>query len=208
MSNWMKKRLSIVLLCILLSSAACTPAQEQVNKIVNSMEQTAIPQMTVLPAPTQDLNAFVKGTVQALTAQAVAPTATDLAVTPSTDVGSISGTLSYPAEGIPGMAVVAFHADGGPADYYYVATAAGQTNYQIENLPAGNYWIVAYSLGGAGFPAGLAGGYTQYVACGMQPQCTDHALIEVAVSGGANTGNINPQDWYAPEGILPENPLP
>jgi len=123
-------------------------------------------------------------------------------------VGSIAGTLSYPSEGIPPLAVVAFHVGGGPGDYYYVFTQTNQSAYQIDNLPPGQYTVVAYSLGGGGFPSGLAGGFTQYVLCGMQPPCSNHALAEVTVNAGQVTQNINPGDWYAPQGTYPAYPIP
>ena len=213
----MRKKLFFILFALVLMVSACIPSQEQINEIINSVEQTALAQVTVVAPPTQDVNAIVEATFQALTAQASTPVATDqnggadvipTFTPPGGQAGGVSGTLSYPAEGLPAMAVVAFHANGGPADYYYVATLQGQESYQIDNLPAGNYWIVAYTLGGNGFPAGLAGGYTEYVVCGMLPECSNHALIEVIVNSGQLTGNINPQDWYAPEGTFPENPLP
>ena len=224
----MKKILLFILSAAILLISACVPSQQQVNQIVNSVEQTALAQVTVVVPPTQDVNSIVQATFQALTAQAVTSTPaapatgvvpTFTPVTPAGDViptftppggqsGSISGNLSYPAEGLPAMAVVAFHEGGAPTDYYFTATSAGQNNYQIANLPAGNYRVVAYSLGGGGFPVGLAGGYTQYVVCGMQPACVDHTLLEVVVNGGQTTSNINPQDWYAPDGTFPGNPLP
>jgi hypothetical protein len=337
----MKKKLLFTLLTVILLVSACMPSQEQVNEIINSVEQTALAQVTVVAAPTQDVNSIVQATFQAMTAQAEASTpvpstaatgsisgqvsagashvgvfqigsdsfyklelpqgqltyqidnlppgnyyvlafsspggfaapfpfayseyvvcglaqnCTDHAMAPVTvtagqltsninildnfgmpdrndylikyfgydpnntgtdniptntppggQPGSIAGALSYPAEGLPAMAILAFHVGGGPSDYYFTATSQGQNSYQIDNLPAGNYWVVAYSLGGGGFPVGLAGGYTQFVVCGMQPACTDHALVQVVVNAGQVTGNINPQDWYAPEGTFPENPLP
>ena len=123
-------------------------------------------------------------------------------------VGGIAGTLSYPSEGIPPLAVVAFRVGGGPGDYYHVFTQLNQSAYQIDNLPPGNYTVVAYTLGGGGFPAGLAGGFTQYVLCGMQPPCSNHALAEATVTAGQVTQNINPSDWYAPQGTYPAYPIP
>ena len=336
----MKRKILFILLVVVLLMSACMPSQEQIDEIVNSAQQTALAQVTVVSAPTQDIDQIVQATFQALTAQAVsvtpvAPAAatgsisgqvlpgaahvgvfhadsdalyklelpdgqlnyqidnipagtyyvlaftnaggyaapfpfaysqyvacglaancTDhalLAVTvtagqltsnidildnygisdrnpylgryfesfentgtdnistntpPGGQSGSISGTLSYPAESLPAMAVVAFQVGGGAGNYYYVITAQGQSTYQIDNLPVGSYQVVTYSLGGGGFPADLAGGYTQFVPCGMQPPCSNHALMDVAVNAGQVTGNINPQDWYAPEGTFPANPLP
>jgi len=127
---------------------------------------------------------------------------------PGGQVGSIAGTLSYPAEGLPAMAIVAYRVGGGQNDYYYVLTIQGQNTYQIDNLPVGTYHIVTYTMGGGGFPAGLPGGYSQYVVCGMQPACTDHTLVNVQVNASQITGNINPQDWYAPDGTFPTDPIP
>jgi hypothetical protein len=127
---------------------------------------------------------------------------------PAGQSGSISGTLSYPAEGIPAMAIIAYVVGGSPNDYYYVTTDQGENSYQIFNLPVGAYHIVAYTLGGGGFPAGLAGGYTQAVPCGLSVSCTDHSLIAVQVNNGQDTANANPQDWYAPDGTFPAYPLP
>jgi hypothetical protein len=122
--------------------------------------------------------------------------------------GSIAGQLSYPSEGIPAMAVVAYVAGGSPLDYYYVVTNAGASSYQIDNLPPGNYHVVSYTLGGGGFPSGLAGGYSQAVPCGLSVDCTDHNLIVVQVLGGQVSPGVDPQDWYAPEGTFPAYPLP
>ncbi len=122
--------------------------------------------------------------------------------------GSIVGQLSYPSEAIPAMAVVAYVAGGSPLDYYYIVTTAGASNYQIDNLPPGNYQVVAYTLGGGGFPSGLAGGYSQAVPCGLSVDCTDHSLIVVQVLGGQGSSGVNPGDWYAPDGTFPAYPLP
>ena len=68
--------------------------------------------------------------------------------------------------------------------------------------------MVAYTIGGNGFPGGLAGGYTQATLCGYQVNCNDHALIEVTVNNAAVTSGINPGDFYAPAGSFPPYPLP
>ena len=83
-----------------------------------------------------------------------------------------------------------------------------QSAYQIDDLPVGTYHVVAYTMGGNGFPTGLTGGYSQSVPCGLQAFCTDHTLIDVPVTSDQVTGNINPQDWYAPEDTFPANPIP
>jgi hypothetical protein len=113
--------------------------------------------------------------------------------------GTVTGSLSYPSEGIPPLRVVAFDALSlDPAAS--VETVAGQSSYSIP-LPGGVYLIVAYTLDGR-----LAGGYTAAVLCGLSVDCTDHQLIAVPVAGGMAVDGIDPGDWYAPEGTFPPAP--
>lgn len=123
--------------------------------------------------------------------------------------GSISGNLSYPSEFIPSMRVVAFRlANGQPSgEFVFVETALNQANYQLDNLDPGQYWVVAYTIPeGDGAPQGLAGGFSQAVPCGLSVECGDHALLAVDVVSGQTTTDINPGDWYAPEGAFPPDP--
>lgn len=220
----MKKKPMFVLMALAFLLAACLPSQEQIDEIVSSVEQTAIAQVTLV-VPTADVDQIVQATFQALTAQApaqpsAAPPPTDVPATqggtdniptntpPGGLVGSIAGTLAYPAESIPAMAVIAFHVGGAPTDYYYVITAAGQSSYQLDNLPPGQYTVVAYSMGGGAFPIGVAGGYTQAVPCGLSVDCVDHSLIVVTVNAGLVTGGVEPKDFYVPPGTFPAFPLP
>lgn len=116
--------------------------------------------------------------------------------------GTIQGSLSYPSEFIPSLAVVAFRLGGPPGDYSFVTTQQGQETYSIP-VEAGQYFVVAYILGG-----GYAGGYSQAVPCGLQASCGDHSLIPVTVADGATVTGIDPADWFAPEGAFPPYPLP
>lgn len=152
--------------------------------------------------PTQDVDEIVQATFDALTAQAPGSTPTP---EPS-QTGGISGQLGYPSEVIPALRVVAF--DANSEDFYYIDTIYNQDTYQITGLPVGTYHVVAYTLGGGSFPAGMAGGYTQAVPCGHTGECTDHSLIPVEVAPGQNTPNINPNDWYFGEDIFPPMPGP
>jgi len=117
-----------------------------------------------------------------------------------TDIGgTLSGSLSYPSEGIPALKVVAFDAiSGDPAAS--IDTAAGQSSYSLP-LPPGVYNIIAYTLDGR-----LAGGYTIAVLCGLTADCTDHSLVPIPVAGGLEVSDIDPADWYAPEGTFPPAP--
>lgn len=120
---------------------------------------------------------------------------------PPIATGSVAGNLSYPSSFIPSLVVVAFSAD--TSNYYYVITAENQQTYQIDNLPAGAYYIVAYIADGS-----YSAGYTRAVECGLSAECTDHNLISVYIPSGEVTTGVNPQDWYAEPGSFPEFPLP
>jgi hypothetical protein len=161
--------------------------------------------------PTPDVSAMVNATLTAVAAQSTPrPMATvPPNIPPDSDyippMGGISGRLSYPASGIPAMRVAAFDVKTGETSY--TDTAPGQDTYFLE-LPVGAYNVVAYSLPGGGLPGGLAGGYSQAVPCGLSVDCTDHSLIPVTVAVGVTTENVDPGDWYAPEGSFPAMPEP
>jgi hypothetical protein len=113
--------------------------------------------------------------------------------------GAVTGSLSYPSEGIPPLKVVAFDAES-QAPVAVVDTEAGQSTYSLS-LPIGAYYVVAYTLDGQ-----LAGGYTSAVLCGLSVDCTDHTLMPVVVAPGYAPEDIDPTDWYAPEGSFPAMP--
>jgi hypothetical protein len=177
--------------------------------------------------PTLDLvSTFVKQTVDALpptqTMSISTPTSTTTPTpkpTPTTTptstaeqilnppTGSISGMLTYPAEGLPRLHVVAFRLEDGSSRYIETASSPTILYYEFD-LPVGTYNVVAYALGSDSSPTGLAGGYTNAVLCGLTVDCTDHSLIAVTVTAGSTTMNINPGDWYADSGSFPPMPTP
>jgi hypothetical protein len=163
-------------------------------------------------SPTPDVEAVVNATLTAAAADATStalagadPSTPTPTLVPAREMGTIIGTLSYPSEGIPPLRVVAFEANTG--EYSYVDTATNQSTYTID-LPVGTYNVVAYSIGGDGFPTGLSGGYSQAVPCGLSVDCTDHSLIDVSVTVGATASGVDPGDWYAPDGSFPPMPPP
>ena len=113
--------------------------------------------------------------------------------------GSIAGTLSYPSEMIPPLQVIAFDVDN--QNWTMILTVENQSTFQIDNLPPGEYTVVAYVAGDD-----FGGGYTAAVPCGLSVDCEDHSLIAVLVQSGQVTDGIQPHDWYAPEGAFPDNP--
>lgn len=187
----MKRKFLFVLLVLAFLAASCAPSQEQIDQMVQSAQETAMAQVTVVPAATQDVDQIVQATFQALTAQA---TATPMLIPNgrSDGTGSIAGNLSFPSEGIPPLYVVAFNAATGY--YYWVATQQNQTAYQIDFLPPGVYHVVSYTQ-----PHGplVAGVYDQFYLCGMHQGCNNHSLVDVNVQAGYVTPNINPGDWYS-----------
>ncbi len=118
--------------------------------------------------------------------------------------GAIAGHLSYPSEVIPELRVTAFSA-ADVSVFRYVDTVPNQANYQIDGLQPGRYHVVAYVLD---LVNQHAGGYTRMVPCGLLSTCTDHALLDVEVLPGKTTGDVDPADWYAPEGTFPPMPKP
>jgi hypothetical protein len=189
-------RLFVALPCLLLLAAACGIAPGTASN--NTAE------------PPQGLATVVQATFSAMTEHpasspvALLPSATPVVLTPSADTGSISGSLTYPADSLPPMYVTAFQV--GTKTYRYVITKAGQGTYEIDNLLPGKYNIVAYTVGGNGFPVGLAGGYTQAVPCGLATECANHTLIDVPLAAGQSVKGITPGDWNAPAGTFPVFP--
>lgn len=117
--------------------------------------------------------------------------------------GAISGTLNYPSEGIPPLRIVAFRSEN---DDWFATEVMSGNEFKIDNLPVGNYTIVAYPLDESLSQSGVAGGYSNFVLCGLSVDCGDHFLVEVTVNAGETTSGILPGDWYAPENTFPIDP--
>ncbi len=194
----MFKKLLLPLLSLSLLLAACGPAADPAAAVATDVAATL-----QAGAPAIDPVA----TAVAATLQAAAPTAEPTAVpataAPVAATGAISGDLSYPSSFIPPLDIVATNTETG--DYFYIQTTQNTTSYTMENLPAGQYTVIAYVTDD---PTDYAGGYTAAVPCGLSVDCADHSLLAVTVSAGQTTPGVNPQDWYAPPGTYPPNPLP
>ena len=118
--------------------------------------------------------------------------------------GSISGTISYPSEWIPPLRIYAL-TEGGRA-HFAVTTTENQNRFTIQGIPAGKYFVVAYPISKADAPL-EAGAWTQFVQCGMTTQCHDHSLIPVAVTAGKTATGVKVEDWDAPPGTFPPEPI-
>ena len=209
----------IVSLVLFFSSVMCTfgaPGKNPQEVTPPGQDLQATGAALQKTAPVVDLQATVKVMLeQTLTAQptpsqastsTAVPSAT--ATNPSEIPGSIAGKLSYPAENLPPLRIVAFRVEKGvkTKSYQYVEVF-NQDTYLINDLKPGTYWVVAFPITQAKqITPGLEGGYTKAVACGLSVTCTDHSLVEVLVKPGEVTNNIDPADWYAPLGSFPKDP--
>jgi hypothetical protein len=104
---------------------------------------------------------------------------------PTTTVGTITGTISYPGGNPPALKVVAFNVK--TMYWYWTGTVLGDTYFSLADLPPGTYHVVAYA------DNYQAGGYAD----------GDHNLIDIVVKAG-QTANIEINDW---EGNFPANPV-
>jgi hypothetical protein len=119
--------------------------------------------------------------------------------------GAISGDqLMYPADRMPALAIYAISTTDSHT-YFFTQTAQGQFSYVITGVAPGTYYIVAYlAHGTSGNWKVLAGGYTQFVLCGLGASCSDHTLVVVPVQPGQTVRNIVPSDFYG--GTYPPRP--
>ncbi|MEL7626854.1 MAG: hypothetical protein AAGU15_08355 [Anaerolineaceae bacterium] len=200
----MKKVILFSLLLILLISAGCTAQKDEAL----ATQQALSVQLTVqggdiealktqLARPTATCEVCVIPTCAACPTATVAPTSTTptaipATATPTVKGGSLSGSLSYPSEGIPALRIVAMNPLTGV--YYWQNTVAGQSFYRFTDLEPAKYWVMAYEI--ANPSKTFFAAYTEAVPCGLTAACTDHTLIAVEVKAGAETENINPTDWY------------
>ena len=113
--------------------------------------------------------------------------------------GAIEGTIGYPSEELPAMRVYAVPLAGGPAKR--IETTRGATRFAIRDLSPGRYHVIAFPAGEGA--TGMAGGWTNFVTCGMTAQCLQHDLLPVSVTAGKTTTGIRIEDWYASPGSFP-----
>lgn len=125
----------------------------------------------------------------------VAPTETPMA-----QGGTITGTLGYPSDQIPPLRVYAVEVESG--EFHTIDTDLNQMAYSLS-VPVGTYHVFAYLLED---DPDFAGGYTEFVLCGLRADCPSHALIAVLVGPGEHLDSIDLTDWYAPPGSLPSRP--
>ena len=112
------------------------------------------------------------------------------------EMGVISGSLTFPSEGIPDdMMVHAVNLDTGK-EYMTTKQLKGDQytygiGYSIE-VPAGRYNVYGMTERMSGTKAY----YNKFVTCGMSVECTDTSKIEVAVEAGEKVTDATVGDWW------------
>lgn len=117
--------------------------------------------------------------------------------TPATQ-GIITGSLSYPSEGLPaGMKVCAVNQENKSeictAEQIESDEEPYGVSYQIK-VPAGTYLIYAQLPG-----QNQKAFYSEFVTCGLSADCPSHEPIPVEVAAGETANNVDPHDWYVIE---------
>lgn len=117
--------------------------------------------------------------------------------------GSISGTVTFPSEGIPAQRVCAVSVDGKDADAVCVETEDLPTTaatFSIRKLSPGDYYVYAQLLDpsaiGSDISTSFKAYYNEFVRCGMKYECKDTTRTVVSVRAGEDTPDIKPYDWY------------
>ncbi|MEW6567179.1 MAG: hypothetical protein AB1449_03255 [Chloroflexota bacterium] len=117
----------------------------------------------------------------------------------SSGPGTVTGLICYPSEPpLPPLTLYFANVDTGTVTAQEHTDGTGEYSVDLE---PGTYvayaWHAELSLGGS---------YSQAVPCGLTASCTDHSLIEFAVSSGMTTSGIDICDWYGMPGDVPTPP--
>jgi hypothetical protein len=115
-------------------------------------------------------------------------------VTSATAQGTITGQLSYPSSALPpDLEVCAANRvtqeEQCTTDRSF-DSASKQFAYRME-LPIGQYLVYGRTMGRRAY-------YSQYVVCGLRPDCPSHDPLVVPVESGQTTEGVDPGDWYVP----------
>lgn len=118
----------------------------------------------------------------------------------ASDTGKINGTVCFPSEIIPAM--TAYFQNVTTNEQVELAIGENQSEFSIQ-LPPGDYVVFAYPVIDD-FSNG--GSYSEAVLCGLQVECTNHALVQFPVRAGETYDAVAICDWYSPEDV-PPNPM-
>lgn len=110
--------------------------------------------------------------------------------------GRITGSLTYPSEGIPDDLIV--YAKNIESDEMYSTdehlfddTYEYGVGYSLS-VPEGRYYVYAVLSSNPSQEAY----YNEFIECGILAECTDTTKIEVVVNAGETTSNIMVGDWW------------
>lgn len=121
--------------------------------------------------------------------------------TPVPQIGTISGRMSYPSDGIP-SSMVACAEEIETGKTVCSKPRSGWTSgvsYSLTVAP-GRYYVygrVSKNDTDAGGFAGQRAYYTEYMKCGMGANCQSHRRIVLEVKGGESLSGIAVGDWWA-----------
>lgn len=114
-------------------------------------------------------------------------------------MGYIEGSLSFPSEGIPDNLMVCTENEKGSSCGTFYERLEGEDytyglGYKVE-VPVGSYKVFSKTDVSSFDP--MIGGYTNYVECGMLPECDNHKMIMVNVIEGETVSGIDLEDFQA-----------
>ncbi len=212
------KRVAGVLWVVLVVAllVACQPATTQPPTATT----TPLPPASPTPSYSHTLTPTLSHTPTLAPSSTPTPTPTPAWPPPLTPpytltddraTGRIRGSLFFPSEYVPPLAVYAVAMDG--SRFYRVDTQVvppGEPSYEISMVEPGTYYVYGYRA----WDEALLGGSYSYLAaceachfpppsegCWEDPQ---HDLAPVEVRVGQAVEEINVYDWYAPS--LPPPP--
>jgi hypothetical protein len=120
----------------------------------------------------------------------------------SAGTGQVTGAVCYPSEGIPPLVLHFFELNS--QQLTSQSHAQNDTDYS-QALPPGSYYAFAF-VDLDDFVGDDGGGYTEWVACGQGPGCTNHDLRSFQVVSGQTTSDVDICDWFIPNEDLPDLP--
>jgi hypothetical protein len=147
-------------------------------------------------APTHDPSVTPNPTTSPVTASAK-PGSLSSPAAPAQSMGTITGALSFPSEGLPkDMKVCAENqatkTETCTTEKMVVNTPQPHTAYSLS-VPTGKYLVYAIV---PSFNLKYRAYYSAFVTCGLKYECKDHAPLVVDVKAGQTVSGVDPQDWY------------
>lgn len=114
-------------------------------------------------------------------------------------MGAVNGKLCYPSEFIPKGKVALKNIESGEVYYWdYDGMQISDLTYDIQ-VPEGKYHVRFE----AGEDFGIFGYFTKAVDGGLDVSQKDHSIVDVEVKGGFSVYDVDPCDYYYPDGAEP-----